>query len=158
MQPVVGLVTASQKSAVQAIPSLHRESVSMNTQPLEPGVPGGGAGPSIHESIVQGIPSSQIVGVKTQTPFTHTSVVHERPSLQIIGVNTHPIVKSQVSVVQALKSLQMIGTSTQVPLTQKAITHELVGTHMIGEAVHPKSGLQVSFTVHKSVSVQLTGE
>jgi hypothetical protein len=109
-------------------------------------------------SLVQGIPSKQVIGVKTQKPFWQESTVHARPSSQIIGVLRHPANGSQVSLVQGFPSLQDLGISVQVPLRglQLAITQELVGMQS-GEDTQPYNGSQVSFTVHKLLSVQLTG-
>jgi hypothetical protein len=63
-----------------------------------------------------------------------------------------------VSLVQGFPSKHTTGVSVQVPLRglQLAITHELVGTQS-GEDIQPYLGSQVSFTVHKLLSVQLTG-
>jgi len=80
----------------------------------------------LHASVVQGLPSSQLVGPPGwQVPPEQTSpVVQALPSLQdaLLLVNTHPVAGLQESFVQTLLSLQVSGAPPlQVPPPQVSL-------------------------------------
>jgi len=82
-------------------------------------------------STVQSIPSSQSIGLFTQTPSAQLSTVHALLSSQSnrtllqqvgIGVLTHVPDESQKSMVQGFPSLQSIGIDMHVPIeSQKSL-------------------------------------
>jgi hypothetical protein len=89
--------------AVQALPSLQVSVLLTYWQ--SPVV-------ELHESVVQGLPSLQVVGLPLQTPATQRSPVVQRlPSLQLalLLLCPQPPVLLQESIVQTLLSLQSSG-------------------------------------------------
>lgn len=119
-----------QLSAVQGLLSLHVIGVFEQT-------------PLLHESLVQRLPSLQLMGVKTHpVEVLQLSVVQALPSLQVIGVFTQPVEELQLSDVQALPSLQLIAVLEHCPLEQVSVVQALPSLQSAlvvhwGEDEHP---------------------
>jgi len=129
---------------VQALPSSHGALLFAWTHPLA----------GSHESVVQGLPSSQFGGAPpAQVPPPHVSpVVQAFPSSHgaLLFVWTHPIVVgSQESVVQGLPSSQFGGAPpAQVPpLHVSPVVQALPSLHgaLLFAWTHPPAGSQESF-------------
>jgi hypothetical protein len=157
--------TGSQESVVQALPSLQlsgvpgvqspfwQVSAPSQTVALAHEVPFVTAVlwqlPPVQESVVQGLPSSQVAAVVHGT----------QPG---IAVCTQPVTASQVSVVHALPSSQLSGVpEAQVPDWQlSAPLHTFVSAHEVPFATavcwHPATESQES-VVQGLLSLQLSG-
>jgi hypothetical protein len=90
----------------------------------------------LHESVVQGLPSSQLICVPPHAPLVHVSlVVHALLSLHVPPVTfvwTQPDVVLQLSVVQELLSLQLSAAPpTHAPDAQvSAVVHASLSLHV----------------------------
>src|SRR5437899_2661924 len=103
-----------------------------------------------HESSVQSLPSSQLIGVPPQIPLLHVSeVVQALPSLHgsVLGSCRQPLAGSQESVVQGFPSLQLRGAPPHVPLLHVSdVVHALPSSHgaLLFAWTHPLAGSQES--------------
>jgi len=138
--PAVQTPARQVSSPLQRLPSAHEEPFGSSGFPQTP---------SIHTSLVHGLPSAQ------SEPTTQDS----QPGM---GVFWQPVTGAQVSVVQAFASLQLSGApAVQNPLWQVSLPlHTLPSLQEVpfstGVFWQPKTGSQVS-VVHTLLSLQLSG-
>jgi hypothetical protein len=126
-------------------PSLRLHAGQVNTHPLA----------GLQLSVVQVIPSLQVIATFEQTPPEQLSVVHALLSLQLIGVNTQPVAGAHVSVVQRLLSLHVMGVKTQpVAGLQVSAVQRLLSLHVMDVKTQPVAGLHVS-VVHAFESLHV---
>jgi len=138
-------------SVVQALPSLQGFVLLVCAHPVV----------GLHESVVQGLPSSQLgAGPPTQLPPLQVSlVVQASLSLQgsVLLTCTQPVAGLQESSVQGLTSLQLGGgPPTQLPPLQVSlVVQALPSSHgsVLSVCVQPVAGLQLS-VVHTLPSSQ----
>jgi len=91
--------------------------------------PIGPQGGAVQTPFTHVCPTGQVIGVNTQpVAALQLSVVQALPSLQVMAVceQTPP---EQLSVVHALPSLQLIGACTQVPDTHVSTVHAFASSH-----------------------------
>jgi hypothetical protein len=88
----------------------------------------------LHESVVHGLPSSQLICVPPHAPFEQVSpVVQALLSLQlpVMFVCTQPVALLQESAVQELPSSQLTAVPVQVPPEHLSlVVHAVLSLHV----------------------------